>query len=182
MTRKRSIYLAGAIEKAPDLGATWRNEVSPTLEGLGFKVFNPLKEESTIAKVEQVKATYESWEDYRNATTVEDYTDTLRQIVDLDLDIIAYKTDILFVYWDLYVQQGAGTIGEITIARYLGIPVYIICSPDTKLSKIPGWVLGCAHQIFTSLSDGVEYIQENEPNEFPTTPEFTDVELPTLFF
>lgn len=182
MTQKKSIYLAGAIEKAPDLGATWRSEVSPVLESLGFKVLNPLKEESTIAKVEQIKKDYKSWDDYRRATTIEDYTSTLRQIVNLDLHIIDHETDILLVYWDIYVQQGAGTIGEITVAKYLGIPVYIVCSPCVKSSEIPGWILGCASQVFVSFDDGIEFLQENESDTCPRVGEFTDVGQPTLFF
>ena len=44
MPSKKHVYLAGAIEAAPDKGTRWRTILTPQLEELGYKIFNPCLE------------------------------------------------------------------------------------------------------------------------------------------
>jgi hypothetical protein len=37
------VYLAGAMDRVPDRGSTWRDNITPFLVNLGITVFNPIK-------------------------------------------------------------------------------------------------------------------------------------------
>jgi hypothetical protein len=70
----------------------------------------------------------------------------VRQLVDLDCREIAERSNYLICFWDSGAMRGAGTKGELTIARYFGKPVYLVTSIPFR--DIPGWVLGCTDKIF----------------------------------
>ena len=48
-------------------------------------------------------------------------------------------------------MRGAGTKGELTMAKYFGKPVYLVTS--IPYHDIPGWVLGCTTQLFSSFDE-----------------------------
>jgi hypothetical protein len=48
-------------------------------------------------------------------------------------------------------MRGAGTKGEVTIAKHFGKPVYLVTS--MRLEEIPGWVLACVTKIFSRFED-----------------------------
>jgi hypothetical protein len=49
-------------------------------------------------------------------------------------------------YWDESAQRGAGTKGELTIARFFRKPVLMVTS--TPMEALPGWVIGCVTMIY----------------------------------
>ena len=61
-------YLAGAMDRVPDRGATWRDDITPFLITLGVEVFNPLKKPTNIGTEDAATAAYKqtlkSNEDY----------------------------------------------------------------------------------------------------------------------
>jgi nucleoside 2-deoxyribosyltransferase len=135
------IYLAGAIEAAPNNGREWRRDLTPFLEDLGAQVFDPsLKEDTFIS--EEEKKHFRTWKttDYNRFKTV------IRKIIDRDLDQLLNKTDLVICLWDEHVIQGGGTHGELTLAYRFGIPVYMVLGMDQ--SKTSSWILGCVTELF----------------------------------
>ena len=46
--KNQRVYLAGAMDRVPDRGATWRNNITPFLEDMGVIVFNPIKKPTDV--------------------------------------------------------------------------------------------------------------------------------------
>ena len=53
--------------------------------------------------------------------------------------------------WDSSVLKGGGTHGEVTMAYFIGKPVYLI----NKLSKkdLSGWIMACATESVSDFDD-----------------------------
>ena len=46
--KRQRVYLAGAMDRVPDRGATWRENITPFLKDLGLVVFNPIKKQKNL--------------------------------------------------------------------------------------------------------------------------------------
>ena len=104
MPKKKQIYLAGAIEAAPDKGTRWRTIVTPQLEELGYEVFNPCLETDGVILKELGWKKF-NWEKIRKPKWREKYLHIMRRIVEEDLKAVLASKYVL-VYFDKYVQQG----------------------------------------------------------------------------
>jgi len=141
------------MEYARNEGIDWRNEIAIWLrQNLGHNIFNPnIESEKYLAKVLPNK-------NFRTlkSTDIIAYTKIVKQFVISDSKEIATRSDYIICYWDKSAQRGAGTKGELTIARYFNKPVYIV----TRIQKerIPGWVLGCATAFFDSFAQLKEFL------------------------
>lgn len=158
----KQVYLAGAIERAPDGGIGWRKEITPTLKRMGFKVFNPCIETDGLLakKLGWKKFAIEKWRDLKENNPTK-FTEIGKWIVDQDL-IAVDNSDIMIVYFDKYVTMGAGTYGEITVARYLDMPAYVLIAQDFLVKDIPLWVTGCATEIVTTQEELVDILSSRE--------------------
>jgi hypothetical protein len=140
------VYLSGGMEYAANEGRDWRRDLQGWLEReLGCSVFNPNVES------ERFLARRLPGVDFRSLKRREPdrFREVVRDIVGLDCREIAESTDFLICFWDEGAARGAGTKGEITIARHTGKPVYLVTSiPEMD---IPGWVLGCTTALFPSF-------------------------------
>jgi hypothetical protein len=59
--------------------------------------------------------------------------------------------------WDEGAARGAGTKGELTMARFFGKPVYMVTA--FPFADIPGWVLGCTTGIFPDFETLKRYLR-----------------------
>jgi hypothetical protein len=138
-----NVYLSGGMEYASDEGRGWREEMEQWLRReLDWSSFNPNRES------EKFLLLHAPGTDFRDLKSGEPgrFRTLVRRIVELDCRAVAEQSDLVVCYWDESAQRGAGTKGEITIARYFNKPVYLVTSvPETE---IPGWVLGCVTRIF----------------------------------
>jgi len=138
-----NVYLSGGMEYATDEGRGWREEMEQWLQReLHWTSFNPNRESERFLQA-QAPGT-----DFRDLKSCDPgrFRSLVRRIVELDCRAVAEQSDLVICYWDESAQRGAGTKGEITIARYFNKPVYLVTSvPETD---IPGWVLGCVTRIF----------------------------------
>ncbi|MCX6136886.1 MAG: hypothetical protein NTV54_05250, partial [Ignavibacteriales bacterium] len=75
-------------------------------------------------------------------TKISKYIEIVEQLVRLDCEEIVHRSHYVICYYDESAQRGAGTKGEITLAKYFGKPVYMITAMPKE--EIPGWVLACA--------------------------------------
>ncbi|PKO19536.1 hypothetical protein CVU37_03655 [candidate division BRC1 bacterium HGW-BRC1-1] len=138
---EKHVYLAGAIEYAPDNGRGWRREIGAFLrDELGLAVFDPCVNEVSLLSEEE-NAHFRHWK--QNDRTR--FLPVIRRIIDYDIGQLLEHTKFIVCLWDEYVSRGAGTAGEITLAYHHGIPVYLVCAvPPENLSS---WAAGCATEV-----------------------------------
>lgn len=149
MGRKQlRVYLSGGMEYARNEGVNWRNELEDWIrQNLKHSVFNPNAESAKYLAKRFPNG------DFRKlrGSNPDKFTEIVRGIVYLDSHEIATRSDYVICFWDYGAQKGAGTKGEVTIARFFQKPVYLVTR--FKHSNIPAWVLGCTTKIFPSFHE-----------------------------
>lgn len=147
------VYLSGGMEYAVNEGRDWRASLHEWLEReFGCEVFNPNVESERFFRREYPGI------DFRSLKSVDlpMYQRIARSLVELDCREIAERTNILICYWDEGAAKGAGTKGELTMAKFFNKPVYLVTA--VPRSEIPGWVLGCTTGIFDSFQELKEFL------------------------
>ena len=140
--RIMTAYLSGAMEYSPDQGRGWRQEVSLLLkERLGHEVFNPNEEINQILSDEE-ELHFREWKE----NDEEKFKTIMNRIIDRDLRHLTEKSDYVICKWDEYAIKGGGTHGEITVAYYHKIPVFLLS--EMPRNRISSWILGCSENIF----------------------------------
>ena len=142
------VYLSGGMEYADGEGANWRRDLQQWLEtNLQHSVFNPNVESDSFFKSRYPTV------NFRTAKTdnLALYQEIVRHLVEIDCKEIAERSDYVICYWDNGAAKGAGTKGELTMAKYFEKPVYLVTS--FQLHDIPGWVLGCVSKTFGSFEE-----------------------------
>lgn len=140
------VYLSGGMEYVDGEGVNWRKEMQEWLETtLNHSVFNPNVESDMFFNTRYPNI------DFRliKRTNLVLYQEIVRHLVDIDCKEIANHSDYLICYWDDGAVKGAGTKGELTMAKYFEKPVYLVTSFPHY--DIPGWVLGCTTEIFPNF-------------------------------
>ena len=144
--RHRRVYLSGGMEYAENEGRDWREEIQKWLQSeLGCTVFNPNHESRRFFDTRYPGLDFRALK--RNDP--DRYRTIVEQLVDLDCNEIAERSDYVICYWDQGAMRGAGTKGELTMARFFGKPVYMVTT--VPFEDIPGWVLGCIKTIFADF-------------------------------
>ena len=141
-------YLSGGMEYASDEGRDWRGALQTWLESeLRATIFNPNIESDRIFKTRHAGVDFRALKSSDPAL----YRKIAAELVDIDCREIAERSDVVICYWDASAMRGAGTKGELTMARYFGKPVYMVTAmPETE---IPGWVLGCVTRMFGGFEE-----------------------------
>lgn len=146
-------YLSGGMEYAKNEGFNWRKELDLWIRtNLGHKVFNPNTESEKYLINILPDRNFRSLK----SNNIDAYIKIVRRFVQKDSEEIALRSDYVICYWDPSAQRGAGTKGELTIARYFHKPVYLVTR--MPLEKIPGWVLGCITNIFSTFNQLKEFL------------------------
>jgi hypothetical protein len=151
--KRFKVYLSGGMEYAKNEGMDWRSELDAWIKSnLKHSIFNPNVESDKY--LHNVRSN----NDFRHLKTsdIDTYTKIVKHFVDQDSKEIALYSDYVICYWDASAQRGAGTKGELTIARYFKKPVYMVTTIPKK--NIPGWVLGCVTHFFTSFKGLKTYL------------------------
>jgi len=145
------IYLCGAIEQSPDQGKAWRTDVTRSLHELGHEVYDPALDEQKDL-TEQEARDFRGWKQ----TDLPRFQQTIRKVIQYDLDWVEERCDAIVAYWDEYAGKGSGAQGELTVAYRRGLPVYLV----TKLpvDQLSGWLLGCASHVFSGFEELREYL------------------------
>ena len=146
------IYLAGAIEAAPDDGTTWRSEITQFLsERLSWDVFDPSRHEQDFL-TEYEKANFRSWK----TTDINKFRPVISKIIDRDLNQLLNECDAVICLWDEYVIPGGGTHGELTLAYEHKMPVYLVLG--MPIQKVSSWIIGCTTEVFDSFDALKKYL------------------------
>lgn len=165
------IYLCGAIEKSPGPGKAWRAEVTHFLHELGHDVYDPALDEDKDL-TEQEAREFCGWKQ----TDLPRFQQTVRKIIQYDLDWIEERCDALVAYWDELACAAAGPQGELTVAYRRGLPVYLVTKQPAE--QVSGWILGCASQVFPGFDELREYLANKRAR--CCTPDSVGVSLATL--
>lgn len=153
MKHFKRVYLSGGMEYAADEGRDWRREMHTWLqEYFACEVFNPNVESDKFFAQQRPGADIRKLKERDIAA----YAALVAQLVAIDCREIAERSDLVICLWDDAAMRGAGTKGELTMAKYFDKPVYMVTSmPPTA---IPGWVLGCTTLIFSSFEELKEFL------------------------
>lgn len=152
--KKQRCYLAGAMDRVSDRGATWRDEITPMLENMGISVLNPLKKPSTAGieneDTARFKLKLKKTKDYDNLTSL------MKEIRAVDLRLVDIS-DFLIVNLDLDVHP-CGTYEEIFWANRQKKPI-IIRMVQGK-TNAPDWLFGTIpHQMmFSNWTEIMDYL------------------------
>lgn len=99
--------------------------------------------------------------------------DTIRRIVrDIIIppDLIMVEQCTFLTLW-IPEKDGyeiCGSFGEVTLAHYLNIPVYIVTERKIYPCELPNWVIGCSTEIFTSWDDYFKFIGDKYGSKRPS--------------
>jgi hypothetical protein len=148
-----SVYLSGGMEYASTEGQSWMTEMQRWLEqSFSHAVFNPYE------RSDQFLREHLPEKDFRELknTDLASYIALVEELVRIDCNEIATRSDYVICFYDASAQRGAGTKGELTIAKYFGKPVYLVCG--MPVTDIPGWVLACATKIFSGFDELKEFL------------------------
>lgn len=146
-------YLAGAIEHAPDKGRAWRADLAAFLKAeFGHDSYNPHIEEPKILTADERKQ-------FRALKTenLPEFQKIVRKLIRNDINSILTEIDYVVCLWDEYAEKGGGTYGELTVAFYHNIPVYMVT--PLPLSDISGWILGCTTEFFKDFDELKKFLK-----------------------
>lgn len=134
--KNQRVYLAGAMDRVPDRGNGWRDNITPFLEELGVIVFNPIKKPTSIGKedeqVQILKHSYKANHDYDKLSVL------MKTIRSVDLRLVDIS-DFLIVNLDLDIHP-CGTYEEIFWANRQKKPILIHMVQGKE--NAPDWLFG----------------------------------------
>lgn len=147
-------YLSGGMEYVNGEGRSWREEMEEwLLSALGWECFNPNRNSDELLARRTPDVPFRTLK----STDPARYQQIVEEIVAVDSREVAEGSDCVICLWDDGAARGAGTKGELTIARYFQKPVYLVTT--MKFEEIPGWVLGCTTKRFTSFEELKRHLQ-----------------------
>jgi nucleoside 2-deoxyribosyltransferase len=143
--KNQRVYLAGAMDRVPDRGTTWRDNITPFLENLGVVVFNPIKKPTSVGLEDEeshlIKNKLKDQEKYDELSKI------MKTIRSVDLRLVDIS-DFLIVNIDLE-HHACGTYEEISLANRSKKPILIHVEQGKK--HTPDWLFGTIpHQWFFS--------------------------------
>jgi hypothetical protein len=159
--KNQRVYLAGAMDRVADRGATWRDNITPFLEQMGIIVFNPITKPTTTGMEDHdshlVKTKLKQKERY------DELSEMMKVIRRVDLRLVDIS-DFLIVNLNLDIHP-CGTYEEIFSANRCKKPILI----HVEQGKInaPDWIFGTIpHQmIFSSWDDLKNYLKHIHTDE-----------------
>ncbi len=115
--------------------------------------FDPSRESATLLR----RYRRAGWRLRGAERTGGDWESFFRIIVKRDIQAVR-RSDYVICLWNLSARRGAGTQGELTIARDADIPVFLVSRSAPK--HLPGWVRGCIHRHFTGFPELKVYLSK----------------------
>ncbi len=153
--KNQRVYLAGAMDRVPDRGVTWRDNITPFLESLGIVVFNPIKKPSIEGSEDEQTHIYKV--KLKKEQKFDELSNLMKTIRSVDLRLVDIS-DFLIVNLDID-QHPCGTYEEIFLANRSKKPVIIHMEQGKNFA--PDWLFGTIpHQmIFSSWDEIKDYLK-----------------------
>jgi hypothetical protein len=159
--KNQRVYLAGAMDRVADRGATWRDNITPFLEQKGVVVFNPITKPTTTGMEDNdshlIKTKLKASERY------DELSEMMKVIRRVDLRLVDIS-DFLIVNLNLDIHP-CGTYEEIFWANRQKKP--IIVHMEQGKNKTPDWLFGTIpHQmIFSNWDELKNYLSHIDNSE-----------------
>lgn len=159
--KNQRVYLAGAMDRVPDRGSTWRDNITPFLSELGIVVFNPISKPTDLGLED--KDTHAIKTKLKEKARYDELTSMMKTIRSVDLRLVDIS-DFIIVNLDLNTHP-CGTLEEIFWANRQKKPI-IIHMVQGK-SHTPDWLFGTIpHQMIFSTWDEIKsYLQHINTSE-----------------
>lgn len=155
-------YLVGAMDRVPDGGMGWREQITPTLKELGINVLNPCHK--PIANAQENDDT-RHWIEYYKETGQYDKIKKHYSIIRCSDLRCVDVSDFIIAHINIHVHA-CGTYEEIVTANRQKKPVLVWC--EQGKSKAPNWLFFMLphEHIFSNSSDLISYLyQVNSSNK-----------------
>jgi nucleoside 2-deoxyribosyltransferase len=152
--KNQRVYLAGAMDRVPDRGSTWRDNITPFLHNLDIQVFNPIKKPGEVGlednDAHNMKSKLKAQKRYSELSLM------MKAIRGVDLRLVDIS-DFIIVNLDLDTHP-CGTLEEIFWANRQKKP--IIVHMEQGKDHTPDWLFGTIpHQmIFSNWEDIKAYL------------------------
>jgi len=149
----QTVYLIGAIDRAPDIGAGWRDRLSHKLKQFNLNIYNPLEKPCDQGNEMAFRAERQNLKDAKNYDKLTEYVKEIRHI---DLRMVDFS-DFLICYIDMDIFM-CGSFEEVTIANLQHKPVIVWCKQGK--ASVPDWLFGqLKHQLFfSSIDEVIDYL------------------------
>jgi len=142
--RRPTTYLVGPIGDVKIGEATkWRNWLTLELDKIGIDVLNPFGKYGD--RLAAVRSKLYNWNKYGNVDAIRRMVAT--EIIPPDLKMVE-ECDFITFWLPQEGKEICGCYGELTIAFYIGKPVYIVTRRRLKPVNLPNWAIGCSTWIF----------------------------------
>lgn len=158
--KNQRVYLAGAMDRVPDRGTTWRDYITPYLEKFGVHVFNPIKKPTTVGLEDEQTA--EIKKQLKISQQYDQLSEIMKTIRSVDLRMVDIS-DFMIVNLDLDTHP-CGTLEEIFLANRQKKPILVHMVQGKE--NAPDWLFGTIpHQmIFSSwncIKSYLDYINSS---------------------
>jgi nucleoside 2-deoxyribosyltransferase len=159
--KNQRAYLAGAMDRVPDRGATWRDSITPFLEELGVVVFNPIRKPTEIGLEDH--DTHLVKTKLKEKLRYDELSAMMKTIRAVDLRLVD-MSDFLVVNLDINTHP-CGTLEEIFWANRQKKP--IIIHLEQGKNNTPDWLFGTIpHQmIFSTWEEIKTYLSHINSDE-----------------
>lgn len=138
-------YLSGGMQFADGRGADWRRDLGEWLrKEIGHLSIDPVERSNRLMRRMRNAGARLTGKQRRGG----DWTTFFRRVVDVDSRLVSEESDYVICLWNQSARRGAGTQGELTLARRNRIPIYLVSR--TPKERLPGWVQGCITEHFGS--------------------------------
>lgn len=153
-------YLIGMIDRSPDYGVSWRQEIIPHLESLSIKILDPTNKPSSNLSETQEDVIYR--QTLVNQCRFEEVSKLMREIRSVDLRLTDI-CDFSITYVDLDIFM-CGSWEEFFWCNRMKKPCLLIIKQGIK--HTPQWLFGVVpHQhIFNQYTDLIKYLHKLDNN------------------
>lgn len=154
--KNKTCYLIGAIDKADDLGATWRSEIQSVLiDRFNVNIYNPLEKPINIG-IEDKHSRHKR-RLLKADKRFEEFSNEIKIIRRVDLRMVD-KSDFLICYIDTDIFM-CGTFEECSLANRQKKPVIVFCKQGVE--NIPDWLFGMLpYQLFfNNIEEVINYLE-----------------------
>ena len=159
--KNQRCYLAGAMDRVADRGATWRDSITPFLTDLGVIVFNPITKPTEIGLEDQESHNIKT--KLKRQHRYDELSSMMKTIRAIDLRLVDIS-DFLIVNLDLDIHP-CGTYEELFLCNRSKKPILIHIEQGKE--NMPDWLFGTIpHNWFFSgweeLTKYILHIHEDE--------------------
>lgn len=159
--KNQRVYLAGAMDRVPDRGKGWREDITPFLNSLGVVVFNPITKPTATGLEDEESHTLKI--KLKKQKRYDELTSVMKVIRSVDLRLVDIS-DFMIVNLDLDTHP-CGTLEEIFWANRQKKPIIIHMVQGKE--NTPDWLFGTIpHQmIFSTWEDIRMYLEHINNSE-----------------